>query len=80
MARTTNQIKCYVDDTLREELNRLEDLYPDFKVTEICRNALRLAVRRYTDDITRIREDIKKIEGKIYTLEEDIDNINNNKY
>lgn len=79
MARTTNQIHFNIDEDLREDLNRLEDLYSDFKVPEICKNALRLAVRRYTDDITRIREDIKITEGKIYTLEEDIDNINNNK-
>ena len=79
MARTTKQIHFNISEDLRQDLNRLEELYSDFKVTDICKDALKLAVRRYTDDITRIREDIKSLEGKIYTLEDDIDSISVNK-
>lgn len=79
MARTTKQIHFNISEDLRQDLNRLEELYSDFKVSDICKDALKLAVRRYTDDITRIREDIKSLEGKIYTLEDDIDSISVNK-
>ena len=73
MVRTTRQIKLYVSEEVQEELNRLESLYADFNVQEICNQALSLAIRRYNNNLNRISEDIKDIQGKVDILEIEIE-------
>lgn len=80
MARETNQIKCYVTEEMRKELNQLEETYPDFKPQEICKEALEVAVKRYKSDLMRIEEDIKEIKEKINILDHDIDSIRKKKF
>lgn len=80
MARETNQIKFYVDEDMRKELNQLEEAHPDFKPSQICKEALKMAIKRYKTDLTRIEEDIKQIKEKINILDQSIDTSKKNRY
>lgn len=80
MVRESKQIKFYVTEEMRKELNQLEETYNDFSPQDICKEALEMAVKRYKTDLTRIEEEITEIKEKINILDHTIDDTKKTKF
>ena len=65
---------------LRKDVNKLKELNPDkFKPQDICREALKQAVREYKSNKEVISEDLKSKEEKLIRVEEEIEELEESK-